>query len=136
MAVVVVAAVVLAAPLMWRGLRAVLADAERTREAVVSSPWNELMTGEADSQLAVRARVGAVVSTGDEMLVELRPDLARAANGSEDMWLLGPANVAAIVALSRWHDLGAVVTIRGGPERFLLFTPQARVSFTGRAPTA
>jgi hypothetical protein len=121
---------------MWCELRAVLAGAEETREAVASSPWSDLMTPEEVAHRAVRVRVGAVVSTGDEMLVELLPDLAEAHSGGDGVWLLGPANVAAIVALSRWRDVSAVVTIRGGPDRFLLFTPQARVSFTGRAPMA
>jgi hypothetical protein len=137
MVAVVVATVVLTlSVLMWNGLRFVLAEAERTREAIVSSPLNDLLTANAVTRLELRARIGGVLSTDEEMLVELRPDPTAAGTVRDDMWLLGPANVTAIVALSRWRDTGAVVTIRGGPDWFLLLTPQARVSFTARVPTA
>jgi hypothetical protein len=135
-AVVVATVVFTLSVLVWNGLRFVLAEAERAREAIVSSPWNDLLTAKAFTQLELRARIGCVLSTDDEMLVELRPDAAETGTVGDDLWLLGPANVAAIVALSRWRDTGAVVTIRGGPDRFLLSTPEARVSFSARAPTA
>jgi hypothetical protein len=122
--------------LTWCLVRLALKEAERTRKAVASLPWNDLTDFEAEDCRPFRARVGGIVATGDEMLIEVRTAPSNDCGDPEVVWLIGPTNVAAIVALSRWRDDRAIVTIDSGPTRLLVYTDQARVSFTGRVPTA
>jgi len=112
--------------------RAVAAEANRTRRTV-ATPSKDAVT-RVTTDDTVRVRVGAVLSIDEEMLVELRPD--GAGEDAEQIWLTGPSSIAALVTLGRWRDAGVVVSVTGGPGRFLFHTDQARVTFTGRAPTA
>ncbi len=52
-----------------------------------------------------RWSVGAVVSFGDEVLVELVAD-------NRSLWVHGVADAACVAALARWRDLATVVETR------------------------
>ena len=112
--------------------RSVVNEATKARVAATwptSPSYSELHATE-----VARVRVGGVVDVGDEMLIELRKERDAPSDGDDVIWLLGPSSIAAIVALNRWRDADVVVTVSGGPGRFLLQTDQARVKVTGRVP--
>ena len=73
------------------------------------------------------------MSLRDEMLIELRLQ-PRARGGSvEIVWLVGTASVATIVALSRWRDANALVSVTMGHRGYVLQTDEVRVNVCASA---